>query len=183
MILIGVTGKARSGKDTVAKMLIEDLELMKYSFADPMKEAARVMFGLTDEHVNGDLKETVIPELGVSPRHILQTLGTDWVRDMIRLWVVLAQRRLDAIRELGPASFCNGLIVPDVRFEDEAMFIHDNGGILIHVVRDGAPKVEAHRSENGIEFQEGDILIDNNGSLEDLHLTVSSLIEAEGLAA
>lgn len=170
MNLIGITGKARSGKDTAAKVLIEQRGLIKYSFADPMKEGVKVMLGLTDEHVNGDLKEQVIPELGVSPRRILQTLGTEWGRDIIRsdLWVVLAQQKWEAIKAATEETFHGGMIVPDVRFEDEAAFIRDNGGLLIHIERKGAQEIEGHVSEAGVEWRKGDARINNSGTLADL---------------
>lgn len=171
MRLIGITGKARSGKDTAASYLAEKHGLIRYSFANPMKEAVKVMFGLTEDHVNGDLKETVIPWLGVSPRRILQTLGTEWGRDTIRndLWVVLAQRQWEIISVATEHTFHGGMIIPDVRFEDEAAFIRENGGTLVHIQREGAQQIEAHKSEAGVEFRLGDWLIKNNGSIQELH--------------
>ncbi|ARM83971.1 deoxynucleotide monophosphate kinase family protein [Marinobacter salarius] len=170
MRLIGVTGKARSGKDTVAKALIERFGLVKYSFADPMKEGVKVMFGLSEDHVNGDLKEQVIPSIGVSPRRILQTLGTEWGRDIIRndLWVVLAQKKWEAVKQATDETFHGGMIVPDVRFEDEAEFIRSNGGTLIHIERDAAQEIEGHISEAGVKWQKGDARVKNNGTLTDL---------------
>ena len=170
MKLIGITGKARSGKDTAARVLIEQRGLINYSFADPMKEGVKVMFGLTEEHVNGELKEQVIPEIGVSPRRILQTLGTEWGRDIIRsdLWVLLAQQKWEAIKAATEGTFHGGMIVPDVRFEDEAAFIRDNGGLLIHIERKAAQEIEGHVSEAGVEWRKGDTRINNSGTLADL---------------
>lgn len=167
MKLIGITGKARSGKDTAAKVLIEQRGLIKYSFADPMKDGVKAMFGLTDEHVNGNLKEEVIPHLGVSPRRILQTLGTEWGRGMIRsdLWVSLAQQKWEVIQAATDDTFHGGMIVPDVRFEDEAAFIRENGGTLIHIIREDAQEIEGHVSEAGVEWRQGDTRIRNNCSL------------------
>jgi len=178
MILIGITGKARSGKDTTADILSKRLGLIKYSFATPIKEAAKVMFGLTEEHVNGKLKEEVIPWLGVSPRRIMQTLGTDWGRDIIRgdIWVQIAKRRFEELSECLDNIFHCGMVIPDVRFENEADFVRENGGIVIHISRSSVQNVEQHRSEDGIEFKNGDIRIINDGSLEDLENTIESVI-------
>ena len=171
MRLIGITGRARSGKDTAAGYLSHQHGLVRYSFADPMKAAAKAMFGLTEDHVNGHLKETVIPWLGVSPRRILQTLGTEWGRETVRndLWVVLAQRQWEIISVATEQTFHGGMIVPDVRFEDEAAFIRENGGTLIHIQREDAQQIEAHKSEAGVELRFGDWLIKNDGAIADLH--------------
>lgn len=171
MRLIGIAGKARSGKDTAAAYLVEKHGLVKYSFADPLKSGIRAMFGLTEEHVNGDLKETVIPWLGTSPRRLMQTLGTEWGREIVRpdLWVLLAQRQWDHLKLATDDTFHCGMIVPDIRFEEEAEFIRRNGGQVIHLMRDELELVEAHKSEAGIRFQRGDWLIENNGTIEELH--------------
>lgn len=178
MILIGITGKARSGKDTTADILSKRFGLIKYSFATPIKEAAKVMFGLTEEHVNGEFKEDIIPWIGVSPRRIMQTLGTDWGRDIIRgdIWVQVAKRRFEGLSEYLDNTFHCGMVIPDVRFENEADFIRENGGAIIHVSRTNIQGVEQHRSESGIEFKKGDARVVNDGSLEDLENTIESVI-------
>ena len=171
MRLIGIAGKARSGKDTAASYLTRKYGLVKHSFADPMKDGVKAMFGLTDEHVNGDLKEDLIPWLGVSTRRILQTLGTEWGREMIRpdLWVLLAQRKWDRVRWATEDTFHGGMIVPDIRFEEEAEFIRRNGGLVIHLFRDELQAIEAHKSEAGVRFLDGDWIVENNGTIEDLY--------------
>lgn len=178
--LIGIAGKARSGKDTAANYLAHKHGLIRYSFATPMKAAIKTMFGLTDRHVDGDLKETELPWLGVSPRRIMQTLGTEWARDTIRqdLWVLLAQREWQQMKEPTDDTFHAGMIIPDVRFEDEADFIRRNGGLVIHIERDSAPKIESHKSESGVQPVYGDPIILNNGSLDDLYRAMSEVIQA-----
>lgn len=172
MRLIGIAGKARSGKDTAAAYLVQKHGLVKYSFADPLKAGIRAMFGLTEEHVNGDLKETVIPWLGTSPRRLMQTLGTEWGREIVRpdLWVLLAQRQWDHLKLATDDTFHCGMIVPDIRFEDEADFIRRNGGLVIHLFRDDAQEVEKHKSESGVSFYPSrDLAVLNNGTIEELH--------------
>ena len=171
MKLIGITGKARSGKDTAASYLAHKHGLIRYSFATPMKAAIKAMLGLSDRHMDGDLKEAEIPWLGVSPRRIMQTLGTEWGRETIRedLWVVLAQRQWDQVSNPTEDTFHTGMIVPDVRFEDEADFIRRNGGVVIHIKRDAAAQIESHKSEAGVRVCAGDLVIANNGTLADLY--------------
>jgi dephospho-CoA kinase len=83
MILIGITGRARCGKDTAADYLSANIGFKKYSFAKPIKDAVKDMFGLTEDHVNGYLKEVVLPDICHSPRFLMQTLGTEWGRKIV----------------------------------------------------------------------------------------------------
>ena len=162
-MLIGITGLARSGKDTAADFYCNKFDLVKYSFAQPLKEAIKVMFSLNEDHVNGDLKEVVLDDLGVSPRYLMQTLGTEWGRNTVNndVWLLAAKRNL--------ANAAFGVVIPDVRFENEADFIRENGGLLLHISRENKEQVLSHASENGVSFKLGDASIENDGSIDDLH--------------
>lgn len=166
--IIGLCGKARSGKDTAANMLQTIKPTAgKVAFADPIRAAAKAMFDFTDEHLHGKLKEVVIPRYGKSPRQIMQTLGTEWGRDTIHedLWLLIAEEKIDAFVGAGRWA-----IVTDVRFENEADFIRKKGGQIWHIRRGDAPAVSKHPSEAGVTFRAdlGDIVINNNGTLDDL---------------
>lgn len=77
--IIGIAAVARSGKDTVASMLLKHEGVATYALADPLKLGCQILFGLTDaETWHDDLKEKVIPHWGWSPRKIFQTVGTDY---------------------------------------------------------------------------------------------------------
>jgi hypothetical protein len=95
-MLIGLTGKARSGKDTVAGYLNNKHMFSHYWFSKPMKDACRTIFGWDDRHLYGDLKEVVDPVYGISPRVALQTLGTERGRNCINqdLWLTRAGPQL-----------------------------------------------------------------------------------------
>jgi hypothetical protein len=119
-------------------------------------------------------KDAPIPGIGKSLRELYQTLGTDWGRDMIdvNLWVRHLAHRLQAY----PAA---NVVVSDVRFENEADFIRANGGTIIHIDRDAAPKTREHVSEAGITFKQGqDIWISNNGTPETLYDKAAQTLEA-----
>jgi hypothetical protein len=167
MILIGITGAARSGKDTAADYLCEQIGFKKYSFATPIKAAVKTMFGLTEDHVNGHLKEVVLPDLGVSPRFLMQTLGTEWGRKIVndQVWLLAAQRQIENCYHGGHGR----IVIPDIRFENEASFIREKGGLLIHVNRPDCEKVLAHESENGVSVMPYDAQIINNGTLKQLY--------------
>ena len=168
--LIGIAGRARSGKDTAANFVIAAIGGYRYSFADPIRAMlAPLGVDMNDPYWQAR-KEDVIPALGVSPRRMMQTLGTEWGRNLINpdLWLVLAHQRL---LHNGP-----GMVISDVRFENEATWIRKYGGRIIHVIRPEAKAVEAHASEDGIEMQDTDARLFNSGTLEELQLSVRELL-------
>lgn len=76
-ILIGLVAPKRSGKDTAANYLCSSYGFKKYNFADPLKRGIGEIFGLSYEQLDGDDKETVDPFWGVTPRELLQKVGTE----------------------------------------------------------------------------------------------------------
>jgi hypothetical protein len=114
-------------------------------------------------------KEQVIPAIGKSPRQLMQTLGTEWGRQLVRddLWVVLAGAQL---HQRGP-----GMIVTDLRFENEATWIRRNRGTVIHLERNAAPAVNAHASETPLIKAPEDMTVYNDLDLESLQHAVSKL--------
>ena len=171
--LIGITGKAGSGKDTMKEMILElRPEYEAYSFARKLKDTAEFMFGWTQEQIEDrEFKEAIDPEWGFSPRRAMQLLGTEFGRALREdLWLLFATKKLREVTAQG-----KGLILADVRFENEASWIRDNDGILIHIEAPLAKEVNLHSSENGVAFQKGDFCIYNDltskeGLLADIRL-------------
>lgn len=163
--IIGLSGKARSGKDTAAGMLKMAFNVKTVAFADPIRDAMRVLFGFNEAHFNGSLKEDVVPWIGKSPRQLMQTLGTEWGRNTVNndIWRIIAARKIEQITD----SFDHA-VVTDVRFENEAEMIRSLGGSVWHIVRGSIPSVSAHASEQGIDVRNNDVVVYNNGTLEDL---------------
>lgn len=169
--LIGLSGKARCGKDTVARFLIADGHASyQYSLADPIRAMLFAGLGIDmrDPYWQ-ERKEETVPAFGKSPRQLMQTLGTEWGREQVKddLWLILAQDRL--YRD-GP-----GMVIADVRFDNEAAFVRRMGGMIVHVLRDNAPGVHAHASESGVIQLPSDMVLYNNGTLEDLQRSVREL--------
>ena len=81
MRLIGIAGQARSGKDTLASYLLDNLDgvWLRSSFADPLKEMLRAI----GVDCSDDAKAVVSDVYGVTPRHMMQTLGIEWGRHTI----------------------------------------------------------------------------------------------------
>ena len=162
-MLIGIAGKARSGKDTIARWFVMNQGFIQYAFADPLKRAASEMFGVPLSHFYDDKrKETVNSFWGISPREMAQKLGTECGRKVFfdDIWVRRAQKEAEEnLRSDG----CAGVIISDVRFDNEAEWIRSEGGIIIHVSReqDAVWTVRNHVSEAGVTFKSGDLMIKN----------------------
>jgi len=174
--LIGITGLINSGKDTIANLVIawRPRQLRRYSFARPLKEGVKAIFGWTDEDIEDrSRKESVDEFWGFSPRKAMQLLGTEYGRNLLRddLWIKAAERYHIRSQEQS-----QGTIITDVRFENEAEWIRSQpNSILIHVKDPHrvVPSGPVHPSEAGVKFMEGDSEIENDKTqgikaLEDL---------------
>jgi hypothetical protein len=174
MRLIGIAGKAGSGKDTVADYLKKHHNFESVAYADPIRAGMRAIFGLRDVHFQHPCKEIVIAEYGKSPRQMMQTLGTDWARNLVNndLWLILAGKRISALHE----QHIN-VVVTDVRFENEANYIRKQGGEVWHISRSAAGTPHTHASEAGIAFNGvSDSALDNNGTLLELYTQVEAAL-------
>lgn len=168
-MLVGLCGAAGAGKNTVAEFLTEFTQL---AFADPLYECVSTITGLpVDRLKDRDVKETVIPWLGKSPRQMLQSMGTEWGRDAIHpeIWIRIAMDR---------ASRHTNVVVTDVRFDNEAQAIVDAGGEVWRVARPGwrclADDAASHPSEAGVSDRLIARIIDNSGSLDDLRAQLAA---------
>ena len=188
-MIIGISGKAESGKDTAANMLkilygnpnisYEDYNNKNYNkfadievihFADILKETAMTMCVLSEEDVcTQHGKKRKIEWLGITVRELLQKLGTCirqnidedfWVKS---LWAVVDN--------------WNNVIIADVRFPNEVNSIKERGGIVIRLNRNTS-KVDNHISETAVDnYKEWDLVIDNNSTKEDLFNTLKKIVQ------
>ena len=173
MKIIGITGRARSGKDTLAGAILSLGERgERMSFAAPIREfvSAITCIPLADI-VDGPLKEQPLPEFGGrSARQMMQTLGTEWGRELIHrdLWITVARKRLLSLSALPEADAPSVVVFSDVRFENEATMIRELGGTVVHLHRVDATPVHGHASEAGIDQHPEDLSVYNEGSIGDL---------------
>ena len=171
MKLIGITGPARSGKDTIGDMLCDNYPMFPIGFADALKNAAATLLNRSEREMHGldDFdRELILPEWGFSTRHFLQVLGTEGCRKLFRedFWINRVKIEIKGH---------DNVVITDVRFENEAAFVREMGGEVWHVTRDTAfnsgldQEAKAHASEVGVKFVPlKDYLILNDGTLDNL---------------
>ena len=165
IMLIGITGRAGTGKDTASALLRAKHAFRQIAFADPLRAMLKAGFDLADNDFLPGRKEELLPNIGKSPRQLMQLLGTEWGRQMVdaNVWVTLAEARIRA--DLLAGRF---VVVSDVRMENEADMIRKLGGVVIHLHRAAARRVAEHSSERGIGFGPGDVEMLNIGLPIDL---------------
>lgn len=176
-MLIGFGYAARVGKDTACDYLCETHRFHRWSFACILKIAAGQIFGLSENQLYGSEKEVVDPRWGMSPREILQKLGTDCLRNTFGkdVWVKALETDLESY---GYTRAC----ISDVRFQEEFDWVKSKGGICVKIERDTGVKISGadHESENALTHEtRWDYVISNNGSFEDFYKKLDRLVAGE----
>ncbi len=178
-MIIGLSGYARSGKDTVADMLPG---FTKVAFADPLRALAY------------DLDPTVlVRETDYdSYQALVDDRGYDWVKDNTNardflvalgkgmrkhihpdIWVTLALTKVAALVDAG-----RNVVITDVRYPNEAQRIKELGGQVWRIVRPGveAANEEELRTIQEIDDTGVDWYVQNEGELEELRSVVENLL-------
>jgi len=174
--VIGLVGRLRSGKSTTAGILVREHGFMILKMAGPLK-AMLQSIGLTERQIEGDLKEEPCEILcGNTPRYAMQTLGTEWGRDLIGadFWVKAFERRLRNARSVY-ADDAAGIVVDDCRFPNEFSSLRACGAELWRVSRPGV-ELSGHASEANVDAADVDLELDNSGDLEALKQAVSKAL-------
>ena len=171
MKIIGMSGYARSGKDTFAAALI-DLGWKRYALADSLKAAALALDPLVATAPANAVQRLSLlvgnrgwEEAKAYPdvRQLLQRLGTEVGRTYFgeTAWIDVLDRQIE--REQPEL-----VVITDVRFPNEVEWLRANGGVLIRIERPGVGPANGHASEQSLDEYEVDYVIDNSGTIEDL---------------
>ena len=131
-LLIGLSGKAGSGKTTVGDYLTGAHGYMQFAFADVLKAVVQTAFCFTDEQMILG-KESIDPRCDKSPRWCLQHFGTAFRAVWPQIWIWnLRWEILGFLAENGQ----HPIVVTDVRFRDEAEALRRMGAMLVRIERD-----------------------------------------------
>lgn len=192
---LGISGFAGSGKTTVATYIEMKCGYERRHIAEPLRRMLASLlreYGMPDDEIarylTGELKEAVIPCLGVTSRHAQITIGTEWGRELINpdIWADLWARQA--------AQSKRPVMNDSVRFPNEEDAIRAVGGITILVTRpDTGPAAfkwgqfgkwlyevfgimwGVHDSER-VDRMDPDFILANNGSLELLYAKIDSIM-------
>lgn len=202
-MLVGLLGRMGSGKDTVAKELVETYGFRQDSYASTLKDMTALLFNWDRAMLSGDTPEGRAAreevdvwwskQLGIenfTPRLALQLIGTDVFRNNFHqdIWVLSVMARYRTNEHV---------VISDCRFPNEIQTIRQVGGRIIQVDRGEEPewwsdaKIAANGNTHAIEVMDKhhgihasewawaneapDELIHNNGTLQELYSMVELL--------
>jgi hypothetical protein len=167
LILLGITGRARHGKDTLFRCLQRSAggTLARLAFGDGVKEELAEACGVTAAEIEADKPRF---------RGGLQWWGTEFRRGLHGedYWIRRLERKLHLMRD----TPLNGIVITDVRFPNEAALVQSRGGWIIRVVRPQVDEgVPPHLSETAMDSVLVDSTILNDGCLTGLQEAADAL--------
>jgi hypothetical protein len=150
------------------------------AFADPLKEAVAKLFDIPRSVAFSSDKSQVIEPWGLTLRDILQRFGTEAMRNNFGpdFWV---RRWASEFSRLERETKAEGVVITDLRFENEADAVRARGGLVVHLRRPeaGLGGAEgAHASELPLAVGLDDCLVYNSGSVRDLDAKVPDILWA-----
>ena len=182
-IIIAFTGNKGHGKDTAAIPFKGVATRLQFAYL--LKKICSLMLGMDmDTQMNGLSKETIDDTWGVTPRQVMQVVGTDLFRNQLKkllptikigdgesLW---AKRMEMEINDIG---IYRDVVITDCRFIDEAAMVKRMGGVIVRVVRPGMECSDTHASEVEQASIEADYTLVNDGTEADLQEKAVALYE------
>ncbi len=172
--VIALVGQAGSGKSEVAQHLVANHRYTRVGFADILKDMLGRL-GLNKSEIGGHLKEQPCSLLlGQTPRHAMQTLGTEWGRDLIHpdLWTHAWKIRV--VKEL---NYGYNVVADDCRFLNETRVVHSfHPSEIWRMYRKDLPEQMEHTSEQEADQISVNRSIKNYGSISDLKNAVDSIL-------
>jgi len=178
-VYIGIRGAKRSGKDTFASYLMNELSAyrrLKTSFAEHLREAVALIFGFDNEFVFSDEfkdYETHVhallgdhpfdPQQPLTGRELLQYFGSEVCREMdTDCW---ARAPFTAVERDYDNMVC---FITDLRFPNEAEQLRKHKSFIIKIERPGF-NGDGHISERALDdFEDDDFIVNNSGTTGDL---------------
>lgn len=191
MILL-LTGFKGSGKDTVADYIVNNYDFVKYSLAEPLKFGTRILFGFSEDQMHDPtLKEVVDERYGVTPREVLQWVGTEVMQHLIgerfpifkekigrNHWISRLINNYEQLKN--SINREPNIVVADCRFPHESDVLKEKGYDVkvIRVIRENNlySSNDMHPSELAHLDINPDYMIDNTGTYDDLYKEIDNII-------
>jgi hypothetical protein len=164
-MIIGLSGYAQSGKDTVAELLCLNYGFKRISFALPMRDAIYTLNPLVeDNHRIVDLVDEYgwdVAKANPEVRRLLQVFGTEVGRNLFgeTFWIDQAFKRAEEYERV---------VFSDVRFPNEATAIQQRGGDVWRINRHNHLGVNGHKSEHAMDNFMFKHVLYNDGTIDDL---------------
>lgn len=186
-MLIAFSGYKTSGKDTAARVLVDEYGFTKVAFADPIREALLILnpwvayaaeYGTIPlaeliQDAGWDWAKNNIPEV----RRLMQTFGSEVGRSLLgeNVWVDLLLSRYP---DLFHAE--TRYVITDCRFENECEFVQGVGGTILWINRPGLVS-DGHASESDVPLRYAEAVLHNDETVEELEEDVRFFLFTRGI--
>ena len=180
MIKIAISGQAKTGKNTLAEMLInhivnDDEKYQIVAVADPIKSIIQSMFPDADANCLygvSELRSSVIPgnfkdndNNPLTYRRALIDIGSLGRKYNSDLWLNTL------VKNAKKATDLKVYICSDVRFVNELNYLKDHGFFMVRIKRNGLPIIDDISETAQLEIQDNffNKVVENSGNLDDLN--------------
>lgn len=180
-MILGLSGYAQVGKDTLGAALVKNYGFTRFAFADALKEVVyRLDPWVPDVREESDGSErlsSLVDRVGwekaktnLEVRRLLQKMGTEAGREVLgqNIWVDTV------LNQIGDRD----AVITDCRFPNEAQAVKDRGGFVVRVTRPGVEAVNAHPSETSLDGWNFDAVVGNSGALDDVEVLAEFVYES-----
>ncbi|WP_045860344.1 deoxynucleotide monophosphate kinase family protein [Teredinibacter purpureus] len=173
--IIGIAGISGAGKSTTADILKSELNLPEFTLAHPVKSACASALGISLEYFLTIDKKQYLSLIGCTVREFMQKMGDLLLHQNPYALTTACGIRITQHKKQNPSS--NGLIISDLRTEEECEWLRNLGGVVFHIKSNSQP-LHPHRTEAAPPIKVGDSIIDNTtGDIDDLHEKVLAIAD------
>lgn len=175
---VGIIGRARVGKDTAGKWLVDERGYRRVAFADALKDAALKVDPIVEVDSSGEdyrLAENVT-EFGWEAakdddevRRFLQELGSAMRAVDPEIWIRPVLAKAIEANDAGVP-----VVVTDVRYPNEVAALKRAGFRLLHIARADVPQLD-HESETSVGPEDAHYLVQNNEDIPALHFQLDTI--------
>lgn len=167
-MLIGLAGKRGVGKSTAAGIIEKEFGFIQAALSTPFKEGLANMFGWDISSMSQPGIKDEITEFGFSRRDVMQFTAEAFRENYGKdIW-----NRIFKHNYKDELDKNYNITIQDIRHDDQAQFVRDEGGVIIHImsyerVKNEDPVIDTHVSEQGITHDPlYDYIITNDDSIQ-----------------
>mgnify|MGYP003340526973 CR=1 FL=1 len=177
-MIIGLSGYARSGKDTVAQVLVEKYGFQRIAFADKIREFLYDLNPRLDHTLKDSLRLRDIVDVNGWEKAKIHKVVREYLQD-----IGVSARNVFGeefwIKQALASMHTGNVVITDVRFPNEARVIKKLDGELWRVIRPGILPINDHISEHALDGWEFDFDIYNDSDVNNLTNDIHILMEDE----
>lgn len=184
--VVALCGVRRCGKDTAAKYLSEHYNLQHVKIAQRLKDALSIIFGFTADQLESGKKDVLDARWNITPRQVMQFFGTEMMQFKLQELMPSIGRNFWIKRlaeDIAISHRC--FVISDLRFchEENVLRTAFPDAKIIRIInnhnrnRNQNDSIDDHSSEKEVDMLHPDVIIENNGSIEELHDSLKSTMQ------